>query len=94
MAPDVVPVRAGLSSAGVDDENLGDALMAFVVWAADNGIDAEDALRAAAGRFAGGVRAAEALAAADGVDLAVADETTRARYRQQAGGSVAPGETV
>lgn len=94
MAPDVVPVPAGLSSAGADDENLGDALMALVVWAADNGIDAEDVLRAAAGRFAGAVRAAEALAAADGVDLAVADETTRARYRQQAGGSVAPGETV
>lgn len=94
MAPDVVPLPTGLSSTGADDENLGDALMALVVWAADNGIDAEDVLRAAAGRFAGAVRAAEALAAADGVDLAAADETTRARYGQQAGGSVAPGETV
>ncbi|MDP6214179.1 MAG: hypothetical protein QGI41_04485, partial [Acidimicrobiales bacterium] len=93
VAPDVAPVSPDLSSATVNDEHLGDALMALVVWAAENGIDAEDALRGAIGRFAGGVRAAEALAAADGVDLTVADETTRARYRQQAGGSVGSRET-
>jgi|TARA_B100001971_G_scaffold147105_1_gene136154 tetrapyrrole methylase family protein/MazG family protein len=93
VAPDVVPVAPDLGSAGVDDEHLGDALMALAAWAAENGIDAEDALRDAIGRFADGVRAAEALAAAEGVDLAVADEATRARYRQQAGGSVGSRET-
>ena len=67
--------------------------MALVSWAADNGVDAEDALRGAVGRYSGLVRAVEGLAAAEGIDLAVADEATRVRYRQQADGSVGSRET-
>ncbi|MBL6927048.1 MAG: MazG family protein [Acidimicrobiia bacterium] len=73
---------------GATEVQLGDTLMAMVVWAGRHGIDAEDSLRGAVGRFAEVVRAAESLAQKEGVDLTVSDEATRARLRQQAGGSV------
>ena len=92
VVPDVGPVEPAMSRDGVDND-LGDVLMALVSWAADNGVDAEDALRGAVGRYSGLVRAVEGLAAAEGIDLAVADEATRARYRQQADGSVGSRET-
>ena len=59
---------------------LGEALFGLVEWARRHDLDAEDALRATVAEFSAGVRAAEAAAIADGVDLATADEDTRRTY--------------
>ena len=68
----------------VDDEELGDALMGLVHWGHRLGIDPEDALRRAVARFVTVVRGVEERAAAEGLDLADADEAVRSRLIAEA----------
>jgi len=79
--PEAGPVR-GLGP--VDDEELGDALMGLAHWGYRLGIDPEDALRRAVARFVTVVRGAEERAAAEGLDLADADEAVRSRLIAEA----------
>jgi len=76
MAPAVpaVPVPA-------DGDVLGDLLLGMAVAARDAGVDAEEALRGAVARFTAEVRAVEAMAAVDGVDLRDAEPGAVAAYR-------------
>jgi tetrapyrrole methylase family protein/MazG family protein len=76
MAPGVpaVPVPA-------DGDVLGDLLLGMAVAARDAGVDAEEALRGAVARFTAEVRAVEAMAATDGVDLRDAEPGAVAAYR-------------
>ena len=76
MAPGVpaVPVPA-------DGDVLGDLLLGMAVAARDAGVDAEEALRGAVARFTAEVRAVEAMAATDGVDLRDAGPGAVAAYR-------------
>ena len=67
-----------------DPDALGDLLLSLAAMAHDDGLDAEDALRGAVARFARLVRRAEALAAADGVDLREVEPAVVARYRKRA----------
>ena len=55
-----VDAAPALGELSLDDESLGDLLLAVAVAARDAGLDAEDALRGAVGRFSAVVRAAEA----------------------------------
>ena len=68
------------------NEGLGEALLSLVVWARRHDLDAEDALRGAVVRFAESVRAVEALAAAEGIDLVEADAPTLTGLWQKATG--------
>jgi len=81
--PEAGPV-CGLEPA--DDEELGDALMGLVRWGQRLDVDPEDALRRAVARFVTVVRGLEDRAAAEGIDLADADEADRSRLIEEAFG--------
>ena len=81
--PEAGPVR---DRGPVDDEELGDALMGLVHWSHRLGLDPEDALRRAVARFVTVVRGVEERAAAEGLDLADADEAVRSRLLAEAFG--------
>jgi uncharacterized protein YabN with tetrapyrrole methylase and pyrophosphatase domain len=76
MAPGVPTVDVP-----ADGDALGDLLLGMVVAASDAGVDAEEALRGAVARFTAEVRAVEAIAADDGVDLRDAGPEVVAGYR-------------
>ncbi len=87
---DPLPDGTALVDGAANGDDLGDLLMGLVRWAASHGVDAEDALRGAVGRFSQLVRAVEAAAAAEGLDLTAADDATRARLAARVAGSVGP----
>jgi XTP/dITP diphosphohydrolase len=76
MAPGVPTVDVP-----ADGDALGDLLLGMVVAASDAGVDAEEALRGAVARFTAEVRAVEAIAADDDVDLRDAGPEVVAGYR-------------
>ena len=76
MAPGVPTVDVP-----ADGDPVGDLLLGMVVAASDAGVDAEEALRGAVARFTAEVRAVEAIAADDGVDLRDAGPEVVAGYR-------------
>jgi tetrapyrrole methylase family protein/MazG family protein len=66
-------------------ESLGALLLGLARWAADRGIDAEEAVRHAARQFRTRFAAAERLAGVDGTTLAAASSAARRAYWQAAG---------
>lgn len=69
----IARLRAGTPTGADEDPAVGDVLAAAVAVARAEGVDAESALRAWAGRFRDHFRATEAIAAAEGVVLREVD---------------------
>ena len=75
------------TAAPTDADSLGDMLLGLAAAAREAGLDAEDALRGAVARFSTAVRAVEAMAVADGLDLRNAAPDVVADYRSRTPGT-------